>query len=233
MKKLLIATAVAATMATGAHAATYDVSSNITAVGLYLGDIDLMSAEAPGFISNFAFGGTAEDANNDGIIDSANLTLTGQQGFTVNALPIRLTYNLSSGNYVAGSGVTFTGGDILIETYFETSGYVYYGRVDAATTNLPFLANQPGHWSASYPNQTTAGLLLTPGLNTPLPGLWDLIPESGSFNNGVSALTLLGQNAGLFLQGDISLAVPVPGAAWLFGSAVLGLAGASRKRKTA
>jgi opacity protein-like surface antigen len=231
MKKLLIATAVAATMATGAQAAkVYDVTSDITAVGLYLGDLDLMSAEAPGYITNFQFGGTATDDDDNGTIDSSALTLTGIQGFTVNALPIRLTYNLSNGGYVAGSGVTFTGGNILIEVQ-TTEGYVPYGTIDASVTHLPFLANQPGHWSDQYPAQTTAGLLLAPGVNN-LPGLWDQVAESGSFNNGVAALTLLGQSSGMFLQGTVSL-VPVPGAAWLFGSAVIGLVGASRKRKTA
>jgi len=216
-------------MATGAQAAVYNVSSNITAVGLYLQDIDLMTSEAPGYITDFKFGGTATDADDNGSIDSSSLTLTGVQGFTVNSLPIRLTYNLSSGGYVAGTGVTFTGGDILIEV-LTTEGYTPYGTIDASTTNLPFVANAAGHWADVYPGQTTAGLLLAPGTN-PFPGLWDQIPNSGTFNNGVAALTLLGQSSGMFLQGDITLAVPVPGAAWLFGSAVLGLAGASRKRK--
>jgi hypothetical protein len=230
MKKLLIATAVAATMATGAQAAVYNVSSNITAIGLYLGDIDLMTSE-PGGFQDIQFGGTATDADDNGSIDSAALTLTGEQRFTVNALPIRLTYNLNSGGYVPGSGVTFVGGGIFIEVQ-TTEGYIPYGTIDAATTNLPFVANVPGHWASAYPSQTTTGLQLAPG-TTALPGLWDQIAESSSFNNGVSALFLLEQNAGMFLQGDLNLEVPVPGAAWLFGSAVLGLAGASRKRKAA
>jgi hypothetical protein len=234
MKKLLIATAVAASMATGAQAATlYDVSSNISAVGLYLADLDLMTSETPlGYITDFGFGGTALDSDDDGDIDSSALTLTGVQGFTVNALQIRLTYNLGSGSYVQGSGVTFTSGIIQIEA-LTTSGWQPYGVIDASATNLPFIGGVPGHWAASYPAQTTTGLQLVPG-TTALPGLWDQIAESATFNNGVSALTLLGQTSGFFLEGDITLtAVPVPGAAWLFGSAVLGLAGAARKRKTA
>lgn len=222
-------------MATGAQAATvYNVSSNITAVGLYLGELDLMTSEEPlGTITDLRFGGTATDADDNGSIDSSSLTMLGGQTFTVNALQIRLTYNLNSGGYAPGSGVTFTGGGILIETFSETSGWLPYNTIDASETNLPFLANQPGHWVSQYPNQTTTGLLLAPGVSN-LPGLWDLVPESSSFNNGVAALTLLGQDSGMFLQGTLTLEeVPVPGAAWLFGSAVLGLAGASRKRKTA
>lgn len=237
MKKLLIATAVAASMISGANAATnYLVSSNITGVGLYLNDIDMTQPEyeggPAGYFTNFGFGGTAVDTNDDGIVDSSNLTLTGLVGINANGLNIRLTFDLNNGGYVAGSGTTFTGGTILIDIA-TTEGFVNYSTIDASTTNLPFLANAPGHMAGAYPGQTTAGLLLAPG-TTALPGLWDLIPESATFNNAVSALALLGQNSGMNLQGDITLEeVPVPGAAWLFGSAVVGLAGASRKRKAA
>jgi hypothetical protein len=47
---------------------------------------------------------------------------------------------------------------------------------------------------------------------------------------------LFGNSAGLFLEGSVSAApsaVPVPAAAWLFGSALVGLAGIGRKRKAA
>jgi hypothetical protein len=245
MKKLLIATAIAASMVSGAHAATtYDVSSNITGVGLYLGDINMLDAEyeggPAGYFTNFGFGGTAVDTNDDGVVDSSNLTLTGLVGINANGLNIRLTFGLNSGTYASGSGTTFTGGNILIDIQTTEGGFVNYGEVNAATTNLPFLAGQPGHWSAQAGNesQITTGLLLAPG-TTALPGLWDQIANSGTFNNAVSALSLLGQDSGMFLAGDLTLTaqstpeVPVPGAAWLFGSAVVGLAGASRKRKAA
>jgi hypothetical protein len=233
MKKLLIATAVAASMATGAQAATlYNVSSEVTGIGLYLADTDLMTGEAPGYFTDWGFGGTATDNDDNGTIDSSALTLTGIQGFTANGNNIRLTYNLNSGSYAAGQGVTFTGGNILIEIQ-TTNGWAEYGAIDASVTELPFLANEPGHWAASYPSQTTAGLLLAPGTNA-LPGLWNLDPNDPSFNNGVAALTLLGQTSGMFLEGTMTLEpVPIPGAAWLFGSAVIGLVGAARKRKAA
>lgn len=233
MKKLLIATAVAASMATGAQAAVYNVTSNITGLNLYaFGNQDLMTAEAPGYFTGLAFGGTATDADDNGSIDSSALTLGGEVGFTAAGLNIRLTFNLNNGGYTPGSGVTFAGGTVQVDVQ-TTNGYVPYSTIDASTTNLPFLAGQPGHWADTYPAQTTAGLLLAPGTSA-LPGLWDGVAESAGFNNAVSALTLLGTTSGMFMDGTITVApVPVPGAAWLFGSAVIGLAGAARKRKTA
>lgn len=236
MKKLLIATAVAASMATGAQAAVYNVSSNITGLNLYaFGDVELMSAEAPGYYTGLAFGGTATDADDNGTIDSSDLTLVGEVGFTAAGLNVRLTFDLNSGNYVVGSGVNFTGGTITVDVH-TGEDWAPFSVVDASETNLPFFANQPGHWSDEYPAQTTAGLLLAPGLNL-LPGLWDGVPGSAGFDNAVSALSLLGATAGMYIDGTVTLSevseVPVPGAAWLMGSALVGLAGAARKRKNA
>lgn len=237
MKKLLIATAVAASLATGAQAATsYNVTSNITGLGLWaFGNTDLLTAEAPGYFTGLAFGGTATDTDDNGSIDTSAVTLVGEVGFTAAGLPIRLTFNLSNGGYTPGSGVTFAGGTVQVDIA-TTNGYLPYSTIDASTTNLPFLAGQPGHWSDLYPAQTTAGLLLAPGVSA-LPGLWDGVAESATFNNAAAALTLLGTSSGMYLDGTVTLTatpeVPVPAAAWLFGSAMLGLAGVSRKRKAA
>lgn len=248
MKKLLLATAIAASAATGAHAATtYDVSSNVTGLQLWLGNLELLTSGDPaGYFTGVQFGGTAYDANDDGIIDSSNVTMVGEAGFTAGP-QIKLTFNLGSGNYVHPVGTTFTSGTVVVDTYVNVNygisetpdfQWVNFSTVDASTTNLPFLVGQPGHLAGgdpAYPN-TTAGLLLAPGTNA-LPGLWDgQIPGAG-INSAVSSLTLLGNTAGMFLDGTITLtaqapAVPVPAAAWLFGSAMVGLAGVGRKRKT-
>lgn len=246
MKKLLIATAIAASMATGAHAATtYAITSNITGLGLFaFGNTNLLTSEPGGYYSGIVLGGTAVDVDDNGSIDTSAVTLAGEVGFVAAGLPIRLTFGLNSGAYTVGSGVTFSGGTVNVEAYVESytdeengyvdyTGYIPYSLINAAETPLPFLAGQPGHWVDLYPSQTSAGLLLAPGVNV-LPGLWDGVPESAGFNNAVASLVLLGTASGMFLDGTVTLTeVPVPGAAWLFGSAMLGLAGASRKRKAA
>jgi len=244
MKKLLLATAIAASVATGAHAATtYDVSSNITGLQLWLGSNNLLTAEPGGYFSGVQFGGTAYDANDDGIIDNSNVTMTGEVGFTAAGKPIKLTFNLSGGNYAAGSGTTFSSGNVDVQLYTNlNTGYdpanddfewIPFSTIDASTTNLPFLAGQVGHLGTN----STAGLQLAPGTHA-LPGLWDGQDPGVGIDNAVAALTLLGNSSGMFLDGSTTLtaqaapAVPVPAAAWLFGSAMAGLVGVGRKRKT-
>jgi hypothetical protein len=230
MKKLLLATAIAASVATGANAATtYNVTSNITNIQLWLPSpsTELMTSEPGGSFTGLQFGGQAFDANDDGIIDSSSLTMTGVVNFTAATLPIRLTFDINNGTYSA-NGTTFTGGTIQVDAYTTEAGWQAFSTIDASATNLPFLAGQAGHLGTN----STAGLLLAPG-TTALPGLWDGQQPSGvGIDNAVSALTLLGNTSGMYLDGTITLTpVPVPAAAWLFGSAMLGLAGVSRKRK--
>jgi hypothetical protein len=243
MKKRLLASIIgsvfAATLITGANAATTGgVTSNITSIQLWVGDVELLTHEAPGFFSNLAFGGTAQDLDDDGYIDSANLTFNGLVGFTINGLNIQLDFNLHNGGFVSGSGVTFQGGGIGVSIQ-TTSGWVPYGAIDASVDNLGFLANQPGHMAWDFPDQTTAGIV-----RDTLPGLWDGDADSASFNRAAGSLVLLGQSVGFFMEGSIMAPnlegvsamrfgppeVPVPAGAWLFGTSLLGLAGARRLR---
>jgi hypothetical protein len=245
MKKMLLGTvigaALATTLSTSADAAsTAGVYSNITNIQLWIGQSDAMTAEAPGSFSGLQFGGMAYDIDDDGYVDSADLTLTGLINFTVNALPVQLTLNLAGGNYVQGSGITFTAGDIGIE-FGTTDGWVPYGAIDASIDNLGFLANQPGHLAGAFPAQTTAGIV-----RDALPGLWDGEIGSFGFDRAAGSFELLGQYVGFYMQGEIKTGfsneewsegmrfgpqeVPVPGAAWLFGSALAGLAGWRRRR---
>jgi len=216
MKKLLLATAIAASVATGAHAATtYDVSSNITGLQLWLGNVSLLDGPPAGYFTGVQLGGTAYDSNDDGIIDSSALTLNGEVGFSAGGLPIKLTFNIGSGNFVNGSGTTFSSGTIKVDNYINVNYGVegaqpdfewvpFSAPIDASTTNLPFLANQAGHLidpDTQQPINTTAGLLIAPGTHA-LPGLWDGQITGVGINNAVSALTLLGTTAGFFLDGS-------------------------------
>ena len=58
----------------------------------------------------------------------------------------------------------------------------------------------------------------------------------GLGENAVGELNLFGFSADTYMGGTLTMevaAVPVPAAAWLFGSAIVGLAGIGRKRKAA
>lgn len=239
MKKSLlgiaVGTALAATLALDAHAATYAyVSSDISNVQLWLGDMDAMTAEAQGTFTGLAFGGTAIDLDGDGYVDDANIYFGGLMNFTVNTINVRLTFNLYEGGFAPGSGIAFENGNVLIEVE-DGSGWVPYGSIEASTTPIGFLANQPG----AFPDQTTAGIV-----RDALPGLWDGQPGSEGFNRAAGTFELLGQHVGFFMEGQINAwvmdapaiafgppEVPVPAAVWLFGSALMGLIATSRRRK--
>lgn len=245
MKKLAIAAAVAAAaISLQSNAALYNVSSNVTGNQLFIGGNQDALLSAGGSWS-LAIGGTI-DITLDGLggytVNSSNLTYQGVQTFTAGPL-VRLTYDLSQtsdpSNYVNGVGTTFNAGTILIETKTPSdTDFVPYATVDASATPLAFTASPDG----GHAGQARAGLLLENGaiagdgsITVALPGLWS---PASFFNptveNSISGVTLFGNSAGVWAAGDITLtAVPVPAAAWLFGSALMGLAGVARRRKAA
>lgn len=230
MKKLLLASAVAVAFSGAANAVTYTVSSNITALQAYVGTSNVMTAEPGGYFSDLKFSGTANDVDNNGTIDSSNIAMTGEVGFQINGIVGRLTFNLGTGGYMAGVGTTFSSGALLLDVYDYSVGWQPFEIIDVSNNNLLFLAGQPGH--ANEGPQVTAGLLLAPGTHG-LPGLWNGVVNGPGWNNAVGTLPISGTDVGLFLDGTVTLTeVPVPGAAWLFGSAVLGLAGTARGRRT-
>lgn len=222
--KLALAAAVAATVSAGANAVAVD--SNITGMQMTLGTTDLLAA--PGYVTSIAIGGDTV----------TGLTMTGDMtAFTAGTyvyIDMQLTDGIRQGVNGAG-GTIFTSGYIYIST--STDGGVTinpFDTVDASVTNLPFLAGDNGH-IAPAPTQTTAGLVIDDAGYGTLPGLWDLVFFGSGFNNAAGKLALFGNASGIFLEGEVfaASAVPVPAAAWLFGSALLGLAGVGRKRKAA
>ena len=231
MKKLLIASAIAASMASGAQAASYDVSSNVTDIQLWLGFGNTNAVTT----QTITIGGTAEDSNDDGVLDSTALTFGGQVLFDAAGVDVQVTFAMTDGT-LGADGTTYTGGNIIVHTdAHDGLGFVLFDTIDVAANNIPMLASIGG--GAAVPGaQNTAGLNVDIG-TTALPGLWNGQFGGAGFNSGVAAVTLLGNTAGMYLAGDVTLTetseVPVPAAAWLFGSALVGLAGVGRKRKMA
>jgi hypothetical protein len=222
MKKLLLAAAVAATVSTGAQAV--GVTSNVTGAQLFLGFGDVL--QTGGVTAPITIGGDTV----------TGITFGGQAVF--NSGPdVRITFDLQDGARQGANGAggtVFSGGTINIET--DTgAGFTSYAVVDASVDNIAFLSGVDGHLQP-VPTQTTAGLVIDDAGNGTLGGLWDAAFFGTNFNNAISAVSLFGNSAGLFLEGSVSAApsaVPVPAAAWLFGSALVGLAGIGRKRKAA
>jgi hypothetical protein len=234
MKKIALAAAISV-ISIQASATIYNVSSNITATPqLFLSFVDQVD-NSPNGAADFSISGTIEDTNDDGVPENIDITFSGTASFT-SGPAVRLDFNLRSTQYIPGQGVVMNGGTILIET--DTgNGFTEYSTVEAALDPLEFLSGLGGHL-IGLPGQTTAGLKLegfvpqqTVNNAIDLPGLWDAGFNGTNFNNAVSAVNLFGNQAGLFLEGEIVMVpVPVPAAAWLFGSALLGLVGMGRGR---
>lgn len=250
MKRLFQVSIASAALLAGfqpsANAAWFSpVYSNITDVQLWMWDMNLLTAEAPGYFSGFAFHGMAYDEDNDGHVDDADLYMTGETGFTVAGVEVRLTFDLKHGGFASGSGITFRDGTVQVDVNSPTSGWIPFSTVDASVDNLKFLANQPGHYPGT--GQTTAGIVADT-----LPGLWDGQVGSPGFNRAVAVLSILGADVGLYMDGFIATyppldphddestfqltfdapAVPVPASVWLFGSCLASLAAVQRRRRT-
>jgi len=241
MKKIALAAGIAASLSMGTQAATYDVSSEISGFSMFLGTFNLFDADLntepgkKGYWENLKFAGTLDDVNNDGVLDNGgNITFTGTAVF--NAGPdVRLTFDLSGGYMHMASGVLMNAGTVLIETNTGT-GYEVYSTVDASIDHFSFLkTSDQGHVG-----QATEGLILSPiAMNTGdrfvLPGLWDGVifgPGNGLIDAGVSSVSLFGNQAGVYMDGEVTLtAVPTPTAVLLFGSALMILAGIRSKKR--
>jgi hypothetical protein len=213
MKKLAIAATLAATMSAGAQAATtYNVTSNITNMGLFQTVADLIASEmnyddgtghTHGYFENLEYGGTVTDTDDDGNIDNGGaVTLDGIAAFPVGtARDVRLTFDMDGAYQTSPKGVKFTGGSIIVEIN-DGGGYVPFDVINLSTTNfVPFLeSTNGGHFG-----QGTAGLSLAPGANT-LPGNWDGMFNGVNYNDALGSVTFLFNTAGVWMDGTVTLA---------------------------
>lgn len=208
MKKSLLSSAVAIAVASTAHATSYNVTTNITGVQVWMNHIDVkIDCPYPVLPDPIDIDGTAEGSSPTQI-DSANLSIGGTVCLDLGAgLVARLVFALSNGQYSASApGTTFTGGSIGMDI-LTTTGWVPYTTIDASVSNLPFIANQTGHLgtTGSPPANinTTAGLLLSPGTN-PLPGFWTGDLNGPGMNSAIGVIWP-GSPLGLYVSGSISL----------------------------
>lgn len=221
--KLTLAAAVAAGISAGANAVA--VHGNVSEMQLFIVNEDILAPASASF-SGMTIGGDTV----------TGLTLTGDMIGYSTAAYIGLSWNLTDGmrQGVNGAGGTsFQGG--TIEVSASTDGgtsWFYIETIDASVTAVDFLAGQPGHFVADPAVQTTAGLVVDDAGYGTLPGLWDLIIFSDGWDSAAGQLYMFDQTWGIFMEGSVA-PVPVPAAAWLFGSALLGLAGMRRRPKAA
>jgi len=189
---------------------TAGAGSYIQALGVSGNDLSTGSA--------FTIDVTAASAALGGTIES--FAVLGLADATCSGLAC---YNYSEFIYVSGGGgLVYTGGDQAASTNLAAFNAV--GNIQAFLDNANFGANGEGSlgdadangFSNSYLVSGTSGL----GFNQQLAGL-----------NGSTIFSCVCVDAGI--SGSIfsnASAVPVPAAAWLFGSALLGLGVVRRKK---
>lgn len=220
MTKLALAAAIATTVSTGANAVA--ITSNITDFQFVIGSIDILDPAGANWME---IGGDTV----------AGVTLTGELTLYTAGTHVYLDWQLTDGvrqGLNGAGGTMFNGGYIYLSTSTDGGATVTpFDTVDVSVTNMPFLAGSYGH-IAGPPTQTTAGLVIDDSGNGVLAGLWDLQFFGVGFNSAVATTILVGSSSALFLEGTVS-PVPVPAAAWLFGSALLSMVGMARRRKTA
>lgn len=222
MTKMALAAAVAASVSNGANA--IPVTGTVTGMQMTVGSSDLFGDPNAEF-TPLAIGGDTV----------TGLTLSGDSVLYTGGTFIGLSWNLTDGirQGVNGAGGTiFYGGNIAITTSTDGGAtYNPFDTIDASMTAIPFLAGVDGP-IAPAPTQTTAGLVVDDAGYGTLPGFWDLTFYGAGWNAAAGALTLFGNTGGIFMEGSVA-PVPVPAAAWLFGSALLGLGCVKRRRKAA
>lgn len=231
MKKLALAAAIAATTSVGAQATTYNISSTLTGSQLIFASDDQSS-------NTMVFGGTVEidgvGAGNAWTVSAAQggavATLTGTQSITTGTTD--LNYNLPGSS--SANGIIFDNGNIDI-----IAGGTPYGTVDASVDNIRFDNGSTWQTLPIGGIDMSGGTINGDGTITiAFNGLWTG-PQPMGYLDGPAAATqatggatLFSSDALIYLEGELTLSVseiPVPAAIWLFGSALLGLAGIRQK----
>jgi hypothetical protein len=226
MKKLLLASAVlAATSA--AQATTFDVSGSFIASSPLADSALMMSIGGPNIIDDGSFVTLSGEVINDGAnITGGTIHLVGTQ--TMNPTGTDITLTMDMYGTASNDGVLFTSGNICVTAVTECDT----GDIDVSVDNIDF---QDG---LAWGYNSGVGLQLGDGTEdasytVAQPGN---MAQTGGPGGGaaVGGAVLLGNAAGIFFNGDIVFTrvaiVPVPAAAWLFGSALVGLVGLGRRK---
>lgn len=229
MNKLVTFASVAllSSAAAQVNAAIYDVSGSFntpTTLSASLGGPNILTG------GGVTLGGTVEtDTSAPGYsVTGGTVTLNGTATTAPTGDVVTLDFIGLSGT-ASSNGVLFDSGTVCVTGATACD----LGNIDVSVTNLPFLGGLT--WGGFF---TTAGIQLEGGaggssFTVTQPGSLADVPP---FTTAVGAASLLGNDAGVFFGGDITFTeqtsvVPIPAAAWLFGSALLGLVGVGRRRR--
>jgi len=240
MKKFIIAAAVAGTaMAAQAQAKPWKIidssidRSELSLAGMDEGDEAGFLYKADSFQDSLAFAASDLNITVEGdsyTLHGGSISLLGETSIVALDAEVFLSFD-AQGNAQA-NGIILNQGAILISA--ETMG--------PDPVPLPVDEDPIDMTSDGVLNGVQyTGIPLSDGVINPdgtITITFAGIPESALDDDGLAmasaGATLLGMPAAIFLEGSITLQeVPLPGAAWLFGSALVGLGAARRKARAA
>ena len=208
----------------------------------------------------FNISGTVTYDDTDGSVLDYNLLFNGGMNINAGGLVGYMGFLEATGDYVNGQGLTINQGhfdatfgyypsgmiDLSSTQSFDESGNeILDGNGNSVPSALGMVAGSTFYYDASSILCLPPGTIVSqnPGFiveaGGPLDGSPITINFAGYGTNAQDALNVSVGNAVLFgldvptnMGGSLTLqAVPVPAAAWLFGSALVGLAGIGRNRK--
>lgn len=183
----------------------------------------------PGLVGSFDVDLALLDASASGTIGWDNF-----MSFTAtNGVDTWRTESLKDGGLVFENGAIVDFGVYTVPDWFlieVTAGEIHPGvpKIDPTTARGWLQLEGAGFESRNGDNRTSA---------SSLGGLY-YCPESGAYVGNPESVCLLGaiktSSLGYYdILGDVSIsAVPIPAAAWLFGSALIGLFGVKRQKQS-
>jgi hypothetical protein len=221
MNKLALSIAIAVAVPVSVQATTFDVSGHFEAGTAANLELSIGSPQSL-FLAGSYLDISGQVINDGATITGGTITITGQQYMNPTGTPITIDMNMSG--TATSSGVLFTSGSLCFTAILACDE----GDIDISVDNFSFLDGE------SWGYNTGLGLQLGDGTEAAdyAAAQNGSIADLGNHLGGAAgAGTLLGNSFGIFMSGDLTMAnVPVPAAAWLFGSALIGLAGIKRKK---
>jgi hypothetical protein len=217
--KLLVAAMIVGAGVSTASAASFPFTGTFTGynstdvlqgTGPLTGNLDLTAGTG-------SIGGSYSGSSS-GISFTVNATATAVKVFnTPGSYTWSFNYTESAANGGATTNGTYSftlGANQVAVEFMATSQLVAFGAVQATYTNVPILVG----WNLAFPDATHTTLTA-----------FD-IDQDGHPGSTVLVGSLAGNRA--VYEGTLAGHVPVPAAAWLFGSGLLGLVGVARRRRT-